>query len=88
MTFRCPACRTRRKGWGLFTQHLRESGHAVCKCMAYHHPHRPGSSCCEQHPFAALNQAKRRGEDQDVLMDVFIETVWDRPFAPAGACPF
>ncbi|MDT4830111.1 hypothetical protein FQZ97_635610 [compost metagenome] len=27
--FRCPECRTRRRSYGLFTQHLRETGHPI-----------------------------------------------------------
>lgn len=73
--FRCPACRTRRKDYGLFTQHLKDSGHRACDCGGYHYRHRPGSPFCVQHPFVALNAAKRRGDDLHTLMDIFIDTV-------------
>ena len=35
--FRCPECRTRRRSHGLFTQHLRETGHRLCRCGASRH---------------------------------------------------
>ena len=86
MTFRCPACRTRRKDYDLFTQHLKDSGHRACDCGGYHH--RPGSPCCVQHPFAALDEAKRRGDDMGTLMDIFIDTIWENPQPAVEVCPF
>lgn len=58
---RCPECRTRRKDYGLFTQHLRESGHRVCICGGYHYAHRPGSPYCYSNPLSALLHADRQG---------------------------
>lgn len=87
MMFRCPACRTRRQDYKLFTRHLRESGHKVCTCSGYHYAHRPGSKCCEQNLWSALHCAVRRGEGQDVLLDIAADLAWDLPGKKGGDDP-
>lgn len=87
--YRCPACRTRRSSYKLFTQHLRATGHKVCTCGGYHYAHRPGSPCCEQNPSCDLHQALRRGDKQDVLMEIMAHIAWETKGKIAGhECPF
>ena len=86
--FRCPACRTRRQDYGLFAQHLRESGHKLCHCGGYHYAHRPGSPYCVHNPWSALKDAIRRGESDEVLMDIAAEIAWDCPGKKGGEPPF
>lgn len=59
--FRCPECRTRRRDYGLFTQHLNDSGHALCRCGGYHYSHRPGSPFCHRNPYSPALEASRAG---------------------------
>lgn len=68
MLFRCPQCRTRRRDYGLFTQHLRQTGHRRCNCGGYHYSHRPGSPFCESNPLGALRLADRYGADDADLI--------------------
>lgn len=70
--FRCPQCRTRRKDYGLFTQHLRASGHGLCNCGGYHFAHRPGSPLCEQNPRSVWNDAIRQGASLDDLIEIIL----------------
>lgn len=67
MILRCPECRTRRKDYGLFTQHLRASGHRLCGCGGYHYAHRPGSPYCYANPLSALLHADLQGVEGDDL---------------------
>lgn len=85
--YRCPACRTRRDDYRLFTRHLRESGHRLCHCGGYHYAHRPGSPYCEQNPMSELNAAARRGEADDVLLDIAAHLAWTVPAKPGGKKP-
>lgn len=91
--FRCPECRTRRRDHGLFTQHLRESGHKVCRCGGYHFEHRPGSPFCEHNPMSAAQLASRYGasdaEVAEIVLDLSLATrpKTHRTRRPA-ACPF
>lgn len=68
MLFRCPDCRTRRKDYGLFTRHLRASGHQLCRCGGYHYSHRPGSPYCERNPLSIMFLAARSGEPEESLI--------------------
>ncbi len=61
MILRCPDCRTRRTTRGLFTRHVRETGHKLCRCGGYHYQHRPGSPLCAYNPLSALRLADRDG---------------------------
>lgn len=79
MLFRCPECRTRRKDWGLFTQHLKASGHRVCTCGGYHYKHRPGSPYCVHNPLGAMYVASRQGEGPEVLLQIAASIVSDAP---------
>lgn len=79
MLFRCPECRTRRKDWGLFTQHLNASGHRVCTCGGYHYPHRKGWGCCHHNPLGAMHAASRQGEGPEVLLKIAASIVSDAP---------
>lgn len=70
MPFRCPECRTRRKDYKLFTQHLRATGHRVCNCGGYHYSHRKGSPFCYGSPFADIYHASRAGESDETLVRI------------------
>lgn len=86
--FRCPECRTRRHDWGLFKQHLLQSGHRVCTCGGYHYKHRPGSPFCERNAWSAYREAERRGEDDGVLLDIAAHVGWERAtVSPKGSPP-
>lgn len=96
MIFRCPDCRTRRRDHGLFTQHLRESGHRLCQCghVAYTgtaFPHRRGTRYCMHHPLAGLDMAARYGATDDELEEIAIDIAFTTPgrvMRPAEAIPF
>ena len=85
--YRCPQCRTRRKDHGLFTQHLRESGHRLCICGGYHYAHRPGSPYCEQNPWSELRDAIRRDYSDEALMDIAADLAWENKGKPGGVEP-
>lgn len=70
MLFRCPDCRTRRKDYGLFTRHLKQTGHKLCQCGGYHYSHRPGSTYCVRNPYAAVHEADRRGASDELLAEI------------------
>lgn len=73
MTLRCQICRTRRSSYSLLGAHTVAWQHyGPCKCGGYHHPHRPGSPCCDQHPLAPLNRAARDGADNLELLDIAV----------------
>lgn len=88
MLFRCPSCRTRRRDYGLFTQHLKTTGHALCKCGGYHYAHRPGSPYCVANPMSDVRLADRQGEPDDVLADIAAWCAFTKPGQVATACPF
>lgn len=88
MLFRCPACRTRRRDYKLFTQHLRSTGHRLCKCGGYHYQHRPGSPFCEQNPMSDLLIAARYGATDEQLLDIAAEIAFTRPGKTSIECPF
>lgn len=75
--YRCPQCRTRRKSFKLFTQHLEDSGHKLCICGGYHYAHRPGSPYCVQNPMSEVLEASRRGEGIDVLLEIAAHCAWE-----------
>lgn len=77
--FRCPECRTRRRDYGLFTQHLRESGHRLCRCGGYHFEHRPGSPFCERNPTGAARLAIRYGATDDEVNEILIDIAFSTP---------
>lgn len=77
--FRCPDCRTRRKDYKLFTQHLRDSGHRLCNCGGYHYSHRKGSTYCYKNPISAIHHADRQGADDKDLLRVAASIVSDFP---------
>jgi hypothetical protein len=86
--FRCPECRTRRRSYGLFTQHLRETGHRLCRCGGYHYEHRPGSPFCERNPMSAALLASRYGASDEEVTDIALEIVLSTRGRPALRCPF
>ncbi len=91
MIFRCPECRTRRADYGLFTKHLRETGHRVCSCGGYHYPHRANSPCCEKNPMSTYWSAIRAGVIGERRTEIFIDAVWEhtgKPVKPGDLCPF
>lgn len=87
MLFRCPACRTRRRDYGLFTQHLRESGHMVCHCGGYHYAHRPGSPLCEKNPMSDVLLASRYGVPDDELLDIAAHCAFEKHGKTGGKEP-
>lgn len=88
MAFRCPSCRTRRKDYGLFTKHLQESGHRLCKCGGYHYSHRPGSPFCEANPMSDVLMASRYGTPDSELADIAAWCAWNKPGVVSKVCPF
>lgn len=81
--FRCPSCRTRRKDYKLFTQHIQQSGHALCKCGGYHYQHRPGSPFCEVNALSALRLADRYGAEDADLIRAARHIIAEKPCAEA-----
>ena len=77
--YRCPDCRTRRKDYKLFTQHLRDSGHRLCNCGGYHYSHRKGSTYCYENPMSAIRHADRQGADDDDLLRIVASTLEEAP---------
>lgn len=90
MLFRCPECRTRRRDYGLFTRHLKESGHRICNCGGYHYSHRPGSPYCVGNPMSDVLIASRQGATDAELADIAEWCAWSKPgrAARGAACPF
>lgn len=91
--FRCPECRTRRRSHGLFTQHLRESGHKACICGGYHYKHRPGSPYCVHNPMSAAFLASRYGASDEEVAEIAVDLALSPSPAAAKprkamACPF
>ncbi|MNK29177.1 hypothetical protein D3C87_475670 [compost metagenome] len=86
--YRCPECRTRRRDHGLFTQHIRATGHKLCQCghVAYGgtaFPHRRGSPFCEHNPLSALYLADRDGATDEDLMRCARYIMKETPHAAA-----
>ena len=79
MEYRCPECRTRRQDVGLFKQHLRTSGHKLCKCGGYHYSHRKGSPFCHANPVSAMYHASRQGEGDETLLRIAASIVEEHP---------
>lgn len=77
--WRCPECRTRRKDWKLFQQHLRATGHKVCQCGGYHYGHRKGSPYCNDNPLSPVLQAHRQGCDVEDLQRIAEGILKDAP---------
>lgn len=85
--YRCPECRTRRKDHGLFTQHLRETGHRLCDCGGggnYHYAHRPGSPFCVSNPMrdVLLAQQFGAGITDEELQEIEVDCAWHKPGRP------
>lgn len=76
---RCPACRTRRVDFGLFTAHIRATGHKPCWCSGYWFAHRPGSPYCEYNPLSALRMADRYGAGEDDLIRCALSILSETP---------
>jgi hypothetical protein len=79
---RCPGCRTRRATFASMLLHIRATGHDLCNCGGFHFKHRPGSSCCERNPWAALCQAKRAGAPLNEQLDIAADLAVDLPGKP------
>lgn len=79
MILRCPDCRTRRTTRGLFTRHVQQTGHKLCRCGGYHYAHRPGSPLCEYNPLSALLLADRDGADEDDLIRCALYLISEAP---------
>lgn len=88
MQFRCPECRTRRADYDLFTKHLQQSGHKLCRCGGYHYAHRPGSPFCEQNPMSDVLLASRAGTPDHELADIAAWCAFNKPGKASQVCPF
>ncbi|MCT8174358.1 hypothetical protein [Variovorax sp. CY25R-8] len=91
--FRCPECRTRRRDYGLFTQHLRDTGHKLCHCghVAYGgtaFPHRRGSPFCEHNSMAPAQLASRYGASDEEVAEIVLELSLSIKARPVAVCPF
>lgn len=76
MTVRCIVCRTRRATFTSLMAHMKATGHTKpCVCSGYHHPHRPGSPCCEANPLSMYYVAARAGETLDPE-EIQMEKIW------------
>jgi hypothetical protein len=86
---RCNECRTRRATFTALLLH--RAAHKECRpcdCGGYHFSHRPGSPYCYKNPTAEVRHALRRGEDDEVILDILIDIAF-RPQKPyRGPCPF
>ena len=80
--YRCPDCRTRRKDYGLFAQHLRTSGHKVCDCGGYHYRHRPGSPYCKANPMSVVRHALREWATDEQALELEVEVTYSAPGKP------
>ena len=87
MIYRCPECRTRRKDYSLFLQHLATSGHKLCDCGGYAWKHRAFSTYCRQNPQADVFHASREGVDGAELEDILLETVFVNKGRPMKVWP-
>lgn len=83
-TWRCPDCRTRRKDYVLFSQHLRDSGHKVCGCGGYPYSHRPGSPLCVSNPMSDVLLAQQFGAGitDEELQEIEVDCAWHKPGRP------
>jgi hypothetical protein len=71
---RCPVCRSRRATYASMMSHKASSTHSgPCNCGGYHHPHRPGSACCDSNPQVRGNRARREGASDEDLLDAMID---------------
>lgn len=88
--FRCPECRTRRRNQALFTQHLRETGHRLCRCGGYHFEHGPSSPFCEHNPMSPALLASRYGaSDEEVaVIERELKSHLASQRREPAACPF
>lgn len=80
--FRCPECRTRRKDYKLFLQHIQLSGHKLCDCGGYNYKHRPGSRYCYVNPMAPAEHASRAGMSDKDVQDIREQIAWEHPGKP------
>lgn len=87
MTYRCPECRTRRKSWGLLTQHIKDSGHGLCHCGGYHYGHRPFSPYCERNPQSGALLARRYGASDDEVLEISIQLALEKQGRPLKRWP-
>jgi hypothetical protein len=87
MLFRCPDCRTRRKDYGLFTKHIKSTGHTLCRCGGYHYQHRPGSKLCERNPLSDVHLAARTGATDEELDEIQMHCLWNKPGTPMRQWP-
>jgi len=81
--YRCPECRTRRKDYGLFTKHIRDTGHGLCQCGGYHYSHRKGSPFCEANPLSPIRMADRYGATETDLVRCAQHIIATTPSAEA-----
>jgi hypothetical protein len=85
---RCPDCRTRRVSFTKMLEHVRSTGHRLCRCGGYHYEHRPGSRCCVVNPMSAVHIMQRYTDDEDLLAEIAIECALDNPGRVSKRCPF
>jgi hypothetical protein len=77
--YRCPQCRTRRHDPNVLAEHIRKSGHRLCRCGGYHYSHRPGSPYCEANPLSIMYLAARSGEPDESLIRLARTLVAEQP---------
>lgn len=68
--------------YGLFTQHLRGSGHRLCNCGGYHYAHRPGSPYCHGNPMSIVRQAIREGATDEQVVEIEMDVLVSHPGKP------
>lgn len=70
---RCVVCRTRRTTFSAMAAHSLLTGHhKPCVCSGYHHPHRPGSPCCDDAPYPTASRARAYGGSPEDELEGFI----------------
>ena len=69
--------------------HIKKDGHYPCTCGGYHYAHRRGSPFCYDNPKAAFLHAARATDlDDESLMELLVELVWDSDGEGTDECPF
>lgn len=87
--FRCPECRTWRATYKAMQDHIKKHKHFPCTCGGYHYKHRRGSPYCEHNPRAAfLHAARAEDLNDEQLMELLIDIIWDSDGKTTGECPF
>jgi len=65
--------RCRHCGYKRFYVDKARINRPVCRCVGYHHSHRPGSKCCELHPYHLVHRATRAGASAEEVGEAFLD---------------